>query len=82
MTGRRGRPRSWPDDVLARVVAMRRSEAMLVDICTTMNRDGVPTPAGRPTWWPSHVTRLLRTRDARALLQDPEPSDSVGLTAG
>lgn len=64
---RLGGPRSCPDDVLARVVALRTGGAKLVEICATLNADGVPTPAGSPRWWPSHVSRLLRTQDARQL---------------
>jgi len=61
---------------------MRRSGARLVDIRTAMNRDGVLTPAGRPTWWPSHVVRLLRTRDAAALLEAAGTTDSNRPAAG
>jgi hypothetical protein len=39
-----------------------------VDICDTLNADGILTPGGGLRWWPSHVHRLLRTRDGRELL--------------
>jgi len=82
MTRGRGRPRSCPDEVLARVVALRSNGALHKEICTVMNGDGVPTPGGGRVWWPSHVTRLLRTRDAVALLAaarlDHPPADTAG----
>jgi DNA invertase Pin-like site-specific DNA recombinase len=64
---RLGRPRRCPDDVLARVVAYRATGARLVDICEQLNADAVPTPAGGVRWYPSHVSRLLRTQDAQQL---------------
>ena len=63
---RLGRPRRCPDDVLARVLALRAAGARLVVIADTMNAGGVPTPGGGARWWPSHVCRLLTTQDARA----------------
>lgn len=65
---RLGRPRRCPDDVLAQVVAYRMAGARLVDICDQLNADAVPTPGGGRRWYPSHVSRLLRTQDARQLL--------------
>lgn len=61
---RLGRPRQCPDEVLARIVAYRATGARLVDICEQLNVDGVLTPAGSTRWYPSHVSRLLRTQDA------------------
>jgi Recombinase len=63
---RLGRPRRCPDEVLARVLTSRTAGARLVDICAQLNADGVPTPGGGARWHPSHVSRLLRTQDARA----------------
>lgn len=60
-----GRPRSCPDDVLDRVLELRGAGGSLAAIAEAMNGAGVPTPAGSPRWWPSHVSRLLRTQDAR-----------------
>ncbi len=65
---RLGRPRRCPDDTLARVVAYRATGARLVDICEQLNADAVPTPAGGTRWYPSHVSRLLRTQDAQQLV--------------
>jgi DNA invertase Pin-like site-specific DNA recombinase len=64
---RLGRPRRCPDEVLTRVVTYRATGARLIDICEQLNTDGVPTPAGSPRWYPSHVSRLLRTQDALQL---------------
>ena len=61
-----GRPRSCPDEVLDQVLELRRGGATLQAIASAMNAAGVVTPAGSPRWWPSHVSRLLRTQDARA----------------
>ncbi|MBL7499871.1 recombinase family protein [Frankia sp. CNm7] len=49
-------------------MALRHEGAHLADICAGLNTDGVPTPGGGRRWWPSHVSRLLRTQDARHLL--------------
>lgn len=62
---RLGRPRSCPDDVLERVLQLRAGGARLVDIAAAMNAAGTPTPGGGTRWWPSHVSRLLATQDAR-----------------
>jgi DNA invertase Pin-like site-specific DNA recombinase len=64
---RLGRPRRCPDDVLARVVQLRAGGAQLAEIAAVMNDAGVPTPGGGARWWPSHVSRLLATQDARVL---------------
>jgi DNA invertase Pin-like site-specific DNA recombinase len=60
-----GRPRRCPDEVLARVLELRADGARLVDVAEAMNDAGVPTPGGGARWWPSHVSRLLATQDAR-----------------
>ena len=31
-----------------------------------MNAAAIPTPVGSDRWYPSHVSRLLKTQDARA----------------
>ncbi len=64
---RLGRPRRCPDEVLIRVVTERAAGARLADISARLNADGIPTPAGGPRWYPSHVSRLLRTQDALRL---------------
>jgi hypothetical protein len=65
---RLGRPRLCPDDVLMRVVSARLGGATLTEIAHKLNVDCVPTPAGGARWYPSHLSRLLRTQDARQLL--------------
>ncbi|MDP9093097.1 MAG: recombinase family protein [Actinomycetota bacterium] len=62
-----GRPRSCPDEVLDEVLELRAAGGTLVAIAAAMNAAAVPTPAGSPRWWPSHVSRLLRTQDARTV---------------
>ncbi|MBM2621293.1 recombinase family protein [Actinoplanes sp. LDG1-06] len=62
---RLGRPRRCPDEVLLRVLAEREAGRRLGEICAALNADGVPTPAGGERWYPSHLSRLLRTQDAR-----------------
>lgn len=70
MTARRrpGRKRQCPDEVLARVLTMRRDGCSLRGICAGLNADGVPTPGGGPRWWPSHVARLLNTAAAQDMM--------------
>ncbi|WP_432854856.1 recombinase family protein [Amycolatopsis sp. CA-161197] len=65
MKGRRGRPRLCPDHVLARVIQLRSRGARYIDICASLNAEGIPTPGGGAQWYPSHLSRLLRTRHAR-----------------
>jgi hypothetical protein len=67
---RLGRPRSCPDDVLSDVVASRACGMKLIDIAAGLNKSGTPTPGGGTRWYPSHVSRLLRTQDAARLLAD------------
>jgi len=47
--------------------------AATVDICDELNGAGTPTTAGSSRWWPSHVSRLLRTRAAKDLLRRENP---------
>jgi DNA invertase Pin-like site-specific DNA recombinase len=67
---RLGGPRRCPDDVLTRVLAMRAAGARLIDIAAALNADSVPTPGGGKRWWPSHVSRLLATQDAKAQVEE------------
>ncbi|WP_422738644.1 recombinase family protein [Micromonospora sp. WMMD729] len=62
---RLGRPRRCQDDVLRAVVEMSVLGARQVDIADRLNEEGVATPGGGERWYPSHVSRLLRTQDAR-----------------
>jgi hypothetical protein len=54
--------------VLALVVELRASGARLIDICDRLNSAGRLTPGGGTRWWPSHIHRLLNTRDGIRLL--------------
>ncbi|GLZ57768.1 hypothetical protein Misp05_13440 [Micromonospora sp. NBRC 107095] len=62
---RLGRPRRCKDDVLRTVVEKSLLGVRQVDIAELLNENGVPTPGGGERWYPSHVSRLLRTQDAR-----------------
>ena len=64
---RLGRPRRCPDEVLLRVLAEREAGRRLAEICARLNDEGVPTPGGGGRWYPSHLSRLLRTQDAQRL---------------
>lgn len=76
---RAGRPRLCSDGLLRRVLAMRNEGVSYQRICDTLNAEGVPTPAGRPRWCRSHVSRLVYTRSARELrLANPPVSGSPG----
>jgi hypothetical protein len=73
----RGRPRRCPDEVLALVVRMRAGGALLTDICDHMNAACIPTPGNGAHWWPSHVHRLLRTRDGEKALAEALASNEI-----
>lgn len=60
-----GRPRSCPDDVLQHVLELRAAGGTLAAIAEAMNVADIRTPAGSARWYASHVSRLLRTQDAR-----------------
>lgn len=79
---RAGRPRQCPDHVLHAVLMMRRHGATFRSICARMNGDGVPTPGGSPTWYPSHVSRLLHTRSAKEFAQEHEKVQALALNGG
>lgn len=64
---RAGRPPACPLAVVIRVVELRRQGLSYAEISVVMNREGIPTPAGRPVWQKSYVDRLLHTRYAREI---------------
>lgn len=70
LTARRrpGRPRSCPYELLVRIVNLYEGGARQQDICDQLNAEGVLTPGGGKHWWPSHVSRLLRTIDAQLVI--------------
>ena len=61
---RPGRPPACPLEVVIYVVELRNLGLSYADISMTLNREGIPTPAGRPVWRKSYVDRLLHTRYA------------------
>ncbi|MET4612465.1 hypothetical protein ABIC28_003458 [Rhodococcus sp. PvR044] len=63
--GQRGRPPLCPDHVLDRVLDLRISGLSYRSICKALNADQVPTPGGRANWGPTHICRLLATRNAK-----------------
>jgi DNA invertase Pin-like site-specific DNA recombinase len=63
--GRIGGPRRCPDAILDRVLKLRDAGARQTEIAEEMNKAGLPTPGGGTHWWPSHVSRLLKTQDAQ-----------------
>jgi len=46
---------------------MRNAGMSYQTICDTLNAEGIPTPAGRPRWCRSHVSRLVYTRSAQEM---------------
>jgi hypothetical protein len=65
-----GRPRTCPDDTLIQVVLARESGARLIDIAKMLNAGNVRTPGGGAQWYPSHVSRLLKTQDAQNFIAE------------
>ena len=64
---RPGRPPACPLAVVIRVAELRRQGLSYAEISLVLNREGIPTPAGRPVWHKSYVDRLLHTRYAREI---------------
>jgi hypothetical protein len=64
---RSGRPPICPPELALRVVELRRQGLSYDAISAALNREGVPTPAGRPVWQKSYVNRLLHTRYANEI---------------
>ena len=72
---RPGRPPACPLEVVIYVVVLRNQGLSYAEIGKQLNREGVPTPAGRPIWQKSYVDRLLHTRYAQEIWADvPHPS--------
>jgi hypothetical protein len=65
---RLGRPRICPEETLPQVVSARARGARLIDIAEMLNAENVLTPGGGIRWYPSHVSRLLKTQDAQNLV--------------
>ena len=64
---RPGRPPACPLEVVIYVVELRNQGLSYADISAQLNREGIPTPTGRPVWQKSYVDRLLHTRYAQEL---------------
>lgn len=61
---RPGRPPCCPDELVRRIIRLHLQGLSYRAISDVLNREGVPTPAGRGRWQKSHVDRLLHTRYA------------------
>ena len=64
---RPGRPPVCPLEIVMYVIELRRQWLSYAEISAQLNREGIPTPAGRPVWHKSYVDRLLHTRYAREI---------------
>ncbi|MCV7164996.1 recombinase family protein [Mycobacterium stomatepiae] len=51
-------------------------------ICDVLNEEGVPTPAGGPRWWRSHVWRLIHTRSAVELTSASRAAARTSVSQG
>lgn len=65
-----GRPSGLSPEILGLVVRRRTEGWRLEDICQVLNAAAIPTPGGGKRWWPSHVSRLLRTNTALAVFDE------------
>jgi DNA invertase Pin-like site-specific DNA recombinase len=54
-----GRPRTLPDELVARIVADRNAGLTLQAICDRLTADGIATPRGGKRWDPSVVRRVI-----------------------
>ena len=64
---RPGRRPACPEDIVIRVVDMRRQGLSYAQIRDVLNAEGIPTPLSRARWLKSSVDRLLHTRHAMEL---------------
>ena len=64
---RPGRPPSCPREIVMWAIELRRQGLSYAEISAELNREGIPTPAGRPVWRKSYVDRLLHTRYAQEI---------------
>jgi hypothetical protein len=67
---RPGRPSACQREIVIRVVELRRQGLSYCAIGAVLNREGIPTPAGRPVWHKSYVDRLLHTQYAREIWEE------------
>jgi hypothetical protein len=77
-----GRPRVCPDEVVERVVYLKRQGLSDAKIAAAMQRDGYRTPMGRPRWWQNTVTRLLSGNAAKSYTASSTRPPAPTATAG
>ena len=63
-----GRPRSLPEEVVARIADRRREGASMSAIARELNADGVPTAHGGRMWRQSSVSAVLRSAERQPVL--------------
>lgn len=61
---RLGRPRLAKPGVVRRIVLDRNAGLSFAKIATALEAEGIPSPAGRPTWQPSTVRRIYASATA------------------
>jgi DNA invertase Pin-like site-specific DNA recombinase len=79
-----GRPRSTPDDVVARVVRERLDGRTAYAIARDLNKDAVPTAQGAPAWSQATVRALLMREGVTAIAVGqgvPGSDTNIGLRA-
>lgn len=64
---RPGRPPACRLEIVIHVIELRLQGLSYADISAELNREGIPTPTGRPVWRKSYVDRLLHTRYAQEI---------------
>lgn len=82
---RLGGPRTMPDEVRARIVALREQGTTLQAIADALNADGVPTAQGGARWYKSTVAAALRSvaldEDAAARRADWPPPPTMPISS-
>jgi len=63
---RLGRPKSLPDDLVARIVTEKNVGRTMRQIASSLNDDGVPTAHGGKEWSASSVSAVLKSATRRA----------------
>ncbi len=53
---RPGRPPVCPPEIVVRIIELQRQGLSYRAISEALNREGVPTPAGRPVWAKSQIS--------------------------
>jgi len=75
---RPGRPPVCPYEIVIRVIELRGQGLSYRAISVVLNREGVPTPAGKSVWSKSYVDRLLHARYVTELWAERD-ADSASL---